>query len=171
MTVLTNAFSAEYGASTGSVVNINTRSGGERIHGNFYGNWRPTDRRQRSLATPRPTLPAAIEITSDRLMQEGFAFGGPVKFAPKTRFFVAGEHSDEDKASPVTSAIDPPVVFKGVYHDWMGLARLDHQFSEKHNGFCQVQCGRLLRHQSQRDRRRGDAADCGAHVPSPHVYA
>ena len=33
MAVLTSSFSAEYGASTGSVVNIVTRSGGDKFHG------------------------------------------------------------------------------------------------------------------------------------------
>ena len=134
MTVLTNAFSAEYGASTGSVVNIVTKSGSDIFHGNFYGNWRPTDG-EASLYGYNPTnLTTGNEITSDRLIQEGFALGGPIKFSPKTRFFIAGEHSVEDKASPVNSAIDT-TVFMGVYHDWMGFARLDHQFSEKNNGF------------------------------------
>src|SRR5947209_13067310 len=35
MTVLENAFSAEYGASTGGVINIVTKSGGKRLHGEF----------------------------------------------------------------------------------------------------------------------------------------
>src|SRR5581483_4397772 len=33
MSVLVNGFSAEYGGSTGSAVNIVTRSGGNRLHG------------------------------------------------------------------------------------------------------------------------------------------
>lgn len=134
MTVLTNAFSAEYGASTGSVVNIVTKSGSDHYHGNVDGNWRPTTTEAALYGYNAANLTSGNQITSDRLVQEGFAFGGPIKFSPKTRFFLAGEHSDEDKASPVNSAIDT-TVFMGVYHDWMGLARLDHQFNEKHNGF------------------------------------
>ena len=134
MTVLTNAFSAEYGASTGSVVNIVTKSGGDHYHGNVGGNWRPIAPEASLEGYNNLTATSGNEITSDRLAQEFFALSGPVHFSPKTRFFIAGEHSDERKGSPVTSALDP-VVFQGVYHDWMGFARLDHQFSQKHNGF------------------------------------
>jgi hypothetical protein len=134
MTVLTNAFSAEYGASTGSVVNIVTRSGGDRYHGNVMGNWRPTGPEASLYGYNASNLTSGNEITSDRLIQEGVAIGGPIKFSPKTRFFIAGEHSGERKASPVNSAIDT-TVFMGVYQDWIGFSRLDRQFSEKHNAF------------------------------------
>ncbi len=134
VTVLTNAFSAEYGASTGSVVNIVTKSGGDRYHGNFGGNWRPVKTEASLEGFTYANATSGNEVATDKLAQEFFALGGPVKFSPKTRFFIAGEHSDERKGSPVVSALDP-VVFEGVYHDWMGFARLDHQFSPKHNGF------------------------------------
>jgi len=134
MTVLTNAFSAEYGASTGSVVNLVTKSGGDRFHGNVGGTWRPIAPEASLEGFNNANATSGNEITSDRLAQEFLALSGPVHFSPKTRFFIAGEHSDERKGSPVTSALDP-VVFQGVYHDWMGFARLDHQFSQKDNGF------------------------------------
>ena len=42
MTILNNGFSAEYGASTGSAVNIITKSGGSQYHGEFLELWRPS---------------------------------------------------------------------------------------------------------------------------------
>ncbi len=42
MDVLTNAFSAEYGATTGSVINIVTKSGGSDFHGEAMELWRPS---------------------------------------------------------------------------------------------------------------------------------
>jgi hypothetical protein len=134
MTVLTNSFSAEYGASTGSVVNIVTKSGAEKLHGNVLGNWRPVTPEASLEGFNNANATSGNEITSDRLVQESAAISGPMRFSPRTQFFVAFEHSDEDKGSPVTSALDP-VVFQGVYHDWMGFARLDHRFSDRHNGF------------------------------------
>ena len=134
MTILTDAFSAEYGASTGSVVNIVTKSGGDRYHGDVYGNWRPIAPEASLEGFNYANATSGNEVATDRLGQEGFALGGPVKSSPKTRFFIAGEHSDERKGSPVTSPLDP-IVFQGIYHDWMGFARLDHQFSQKNNGF------------------------------------
>src|SRR5437764_6564929 len=43
MTVLENAFSAEYGATTGGVVNIVTKSGSNALHGEILGAFRPSD--------------------------------------------------------------------------------------------------------------------------------
>src|SRR5580700_1931929 len=42
MTILENAFSAEYGGSTGSAVNIVTKSGGDQFHGDALGLFRPS---------------------------------------------------------------------------------------------------------------------------------
>jgi hypothetical protein len=134
VTVLTNSFSTEYGASTGSVVNIVTKSGGASYHGEVLGLWRPTAPEAKLSGFTSLNATSGNEVTNDRLVQESFAFGGPIKFIDKTRFFVAAEHSDEDKASPVTSVLAPGV-YVGVYHDWMGFLRLDHQFNEKNNGF------------------------------------
>jgi hypothetical protein len=134
MTVLTNAFSAEYGASTGSVVNIVTKSGGQSYHGEFGGMWRPTGPEASLAGFTETTATSGNEVANDRLVQEYFAISGPVKLDDKTEFFIAGEHSDEDKASPVTSPLAPGN-YEGVYHDWMGFERLDHQFTERNNGF------------------------------------
>src|SRR4051812_38449326 len=41
MTVLENAFSSEFGATTGGVVNIVTKAGGRNYHGDLIGLWRP----------------------------------------------------------------------------------------------------------------------------------
>ena len=40
----------------------------------------------------------------------------------------------EDRASPVTSPVAPGI-FEGQYRDWLGLLRLDHQFSDTNNLF------------------------------------
>src|ERR1022692_113678 len=40
MNVLANAFSAEFGATAGGVINIVTRSGGSKFHGDALGMWR-----------------------------------------------------------------------------------------------------------------------------------
>jgi hypothetical protein len=134
MTVLTNSFSTEYGASTGSVVNIVTKSGSANFHGEFNGVWRPTGPEAALSGFTSANATSGNQVTSDRLIQESFAVGGPVKFSPKTRFFVAGEHSGERKASPITSVLAPGS-YIGVYHDWVGFLRLDHQFTDKNNAF------------------------------------
>jgi hypothetical protein len=134
MTVLTNSFSTEYGASTGSVVNIVTRSGGAAYHGEFEGLWRPTGPEAALSGFTSANATSGNEVTNDKLVQESLAFSGPLKFDDKTRFFVAAEHSNERKASPITSVLSPGS-YTGVYHDWIGFLRLDHQFNEKNNAF------------------------------------
>jgi len=134
MTILTNSFSAEYGASTGSVVNIVTKSGGHSYHGEVAGLWRPTGPEASLAGFNENSATNGNEVANDRLMQESFALSGPVKLDDKTEFFLAAEHSDEHKASPVTSVLAPGN-YEGVYHDWMGFLRLDHQFTENNNAF------------------------------------
>jgi hypothetical protein len=137
MTVLTNSFSTEYGASTGSVVNIVTKSGGANLHGEFGGMWRPTGSEASLAGFTERTATSGNDVANDRLVQESFAFSGPVGLDSKTSFSLAGEHSDEDKASPITSVLAPGN-YEGIYHDWMGFARLDHRFTEKNNAFFRV---------------------------------
>ena len=134
MTVLTNSFSTEYGASTGSVVNIVTKSGGDFYHGQFAGTWRPTGPEASLSGFTTASATSGNEVSSDRLIQESAALSGPLKFDEKTRFFIAGEHSGERKASPITSVLSPGT-YMGVYSDWVGFSRLDHQFNEKNNAF------------------------------------
>ncbi len=134
MTVLTNSFSTEYGASTGSVVNIVTKSGGADFHGELSGLWRPTGPEAALSGFTSANATSGNQLTSDRLIQESFALGGPVKFDDKTRFFLAGEHSAERKASPITSPLAPGS-YIGVYQDWLGFLRLDHQFNDHNNAF------------------------------------
>src|ERR1035437_3225942 len=43
MNVLANAFSAEYGATAGGVINMVTKSGGSKFHGDVLELWRPAD--------------------------------------------------------------------------------------------------------------------------------
>jgi hypothetical protein len=134
MTVLTNSFSTEYGASTGSVVNIVTKSGCAQYHGELGGLWRPTGPEAALSGFTSANATSGNQVTSDRLVQESFALSGPLKFDEKTRFFMAGEHSGERKASPITSVLSPGS-YIGVYSDWVGFSRLDHQFNDKNNAF------------------------------------
>ena len=61
MDVLTNAFSAEYGGSTGSVVNIITKSGGNQLHGQVLES-SDLPRLKRGFPASLPAMPAAAMI-------------------------------------------------------------------------------------------------------------
>ncbi|MGC2658180.1 MAG: TonB-dependent receptor [Bryobacteraceae bacterium] len=134
MTILVNDFSAEYGGSTGSAVNIVTKSGGNIFHGEALGLWRPSAPEARLSGFTAANAASGNDITNDRLGQGALSLSGPIGSGQRTQIFAAGEYSVEDRASPVTSPVAPGI-FEGHYHDWLGLLRLDHQFSDTNNLF------------------------------------
>lgn len=134
MAVLTNSFSAQYGASTGSVVNIVTRSGGSRFHGQVLELWRPANTQAHLSGFTSANVTSGNQINSDVLGQTAAAFSGPLGASGKTHYFAAGEYNREAKASPITSPIAPGS-FVGHYRGWLGLVRFDRQFSQNHNAF------------------------------------
>ncbi len=132
MTILENAFSAEYGGSTGSSVNIVTRSGGDAYHADLLGDYRPaaTDAALSGFTTGNAG--SGNDITSDKMSQAALTFSGPL--AKATQFFAAGEYTSQNRASPITSPLDPSS-YIGRYRGWLGLLRLDHQLNDKNNLF------------------------------------
>jgi hypothetical protein len=132
MNVLANAFSAEYGASVGGVVNIVTRTGGDKLHGEVLELWRPNATAAALSGFTAANATNGNQWTSDSLGQSAASLGGPL--GAGTHFFAAGEFSREDKGSPVTSPLAPGV-FVGHYRGWLGFVRLDHQINEKNNLF------------------------------------
>ena len=133
MAVLTNAFTADYGGGTGSVVNIVTRSGSNNYHGQFLELWRPAATEASLSGFTTSNAASGNDITSDTLGQTALAVSGPL-LSQKTHFFLAGEWNREAKASPVTSPLAPGS-FVGHYRGWLGLLRLDHQINDTNNAF------------------------------------
>jgi hypothetical protein len=135
MSLLTNAFSAEFGGSTGSVINIVSKSGGSQLHGEAGETWRPSDTAAALSGFSQISSNAAGNtLLSDTLGQSDLSLGGPLGSGGATHFFVAGEFGREDKASPVISPVEPGV-YVGHYHGWLGFFRLDHRLSEKNSLF------------------------------------
>jgi len=134
MTVLENAFSAEFGATTGGVVNIVTKSGGDDYHGDLFGVWRPSDLGAKLAGFTTTSATSGNQIVTDSLGQLGASLGGPVPHAEKTYFYFSGEYSRENRGSPVISPLDPGV-FVGHYADWMTFLRIDHQINQNNTLF------------------------------------
>jgi hypothetical protein len=134
MTVLSNAFSAEYGGSTGSVVDIVTASGGSQYHGEGLYVWRPSATEAKLSGFTASSAGSGNDLTNDTLNQGALSASGPLGSGGRTHFAVAGEYSSEDRASPVTSPVEPGS-FIGHYRDWLGFLRLDHQINDKNNLF------------------------------------
>ena len=133
--MLTNAFSAEYGGSTGSVINMVTRSGTNDLHGEVMELWRPAATAAAlSGFTATSSNAAGNTLLTDTLGQSDVSLGGALGSAKTTHFFVAGEFSRENKTSPVISPLAPGN-FVGHYRGWLGFLRLDHQLDDKNNLF------------------------------------
>ena len=136
MAILTNSFSAEYGASTGSVINIVTRSGGDRLHGDVLELYRPAEPEARLSGFTATNAASGNDITSDTLNQTAASLGGVIPATP-THFFFAGEFSQQRRASPVTSPLAPGS-FIGHYRDLLGFLRLDQELSPRNNAFLRL---------------------------------
>ncbi|MGP8244547.1 MAG: carboxypeptidase regulatory-like domain-containing protein [Bryobacteraceae bacterium] len=134
MTVLTNSFTAEYGGSTGSAVNIVTRSGGNQFHGEALYMGRPSGAEAALDGFNSATATSGNDLTNDTLDQVALSLSGPLAANHRTQFFAAGEYSMENKASPVISPVAPGN-FIGHYRDWLGFLRIDHQIDGRNNLF------------------------------------
>jgi hypothetical protein len=130
--ILVNAFSAEYGA--GAVVNIVTKSGTNKVHGELLELWRPAAAGAALSGFTAVNATSGNQITSDTLGQTSVALSGPLGGGGHTQFSIAAEYSRQDRASPVTSPIAPGS-FVGRYRGWLGFLRLDHQFNDQHHLF------------------------------------
>jgi hypothetical protein len=134
MTILENGFSAEYGGGTGSAVNIVTKGGGSKIHGEVGETWRPSATEAALSGFNSTTAASGNDVTSDTLGQTQAALSGPVGTDGRTHFFVDGEFSRQDRASPIISPVAPGS-FVGHYRGGLAFLRLDHQINDKNTIF------------------------------------
>ena len=137
MDVLANSFNAEFGGSTGSVVNIVTRSGGDTYHGSLLGLYRPGNLGAQYYGFNAATATSGNQIAQDQLNQYAYSLGGKLFKSDPTHFFFAGEFSQQRRGSYVDSALDPGV-FQGHYRDFVEDFRLDRQMSASNNAFFKV---------------------------------
>ena len=134
MTVLENSFSSEYGGSTGSSVNIVTRSGSDRYRATVIEEWRPSETSAALSGFTPGNAASGNDWTSNTMGQTAVSGGGPVGSSGRTHFYVAGEFTREKRASPVTSPVAPGS-FIGRYQGWLAFLRLDHQINDRNTVF------------------------------------
>lgn len=133
MTVLTNAFSAQYGMTAGSVVNMVTKSGGSKFHGSGLVLGRPSGPEAALSGFSTTSATSGNDITSDSVTQMALGLSGPIGSDNKTFFSTNWQYTWQDRGSPVTS----PVLlnFVGHYQGWLGFLRLDHQITNNNDIF------------------------------------
>jgi hypothetical protein len=134
MTILENVFTAEYGGGVGSAVNIITKSGSSKFHGELDELWRPSQTEAALSGFNATNAASGNDWTNDTLGQTRAALSGPLGSGVKTFFSAAGEYSREDKASPVISPVAPGN-FIGHYRGWLGFLRLDHDINANNHLF------------------------------------
>jgi hypothetical protein len=134
VTVLTNAFSAEFGGSTGSAVNILTRTGGNRLRGQLIEVWRPSATSAALSGFTPSNAASGNDYTSNAMGQTSLSLGGPIGLNQKMHFFVASEYTRETKASPIISPVAPGS-FDGKYRGWLGYFRVDRQLNDRNSVF------------------------------------
>lgn len=129
-TVLSNAFSAEYGRTTGAAVNIVTKSGTNDVHGDALGVFRPAGLEPSLTIDPLVAInsPSGTINVPDALAQVGGSVGGPL-VRDKTHLFVAAEMSRQRRDSTISSPLQPNAIFTGTYMQGLVNARLDHAFA------------------------------------------
>ena len=134
MAVLENAFAADYGFGEGAVVNMVTRTGGSRFHGDVLGLWRPSGPEAELSGFTQSSATSGNDITRDTLDQGAATLSGPVPRLRQTFLLASGEYSYQDRASPVISPLAPGN-YIGHYRDWLGFLRADHTISEAQRVF------------------------------------
>ena len=147
-TVLSNAFSAEYGWTAGPAVNLVTKSGTNDMTGDVLFLFRPGDWQADEFSTSgfcppdvdscvKPSTLQAINPVDipDELTQYSASIGGPL-VRDRTFFFAAGDHTRQDRTtflSPLLPAYllpaDGDLAYTGRYNQTLVNARVDHNLT------------------------------------------
>lgn len=124
--VLTSQFDAEFGASSGGVVNAVSKAGTNSLHGTgffFDANDKMTANnyfaKKQNLAKPET-----------RQIQWGGNIGGPI-VKDKVHFFANLERIDQNRGITINIPARPELNFTDFTHDnvWNWMARMDHQIN------------------------------------------
>jgi len=148
VTVLSNAFSAEYGWTAGPALNIVTKSGTNNMHGEFLYMNRPGGGQAKTFSTSGFCAPSVATCVTpstltainpvdipDALSQYSGSLGGPI-VKDRTFFFLTADYTRQDRTaflSPNLPAFLLPangdLAYTGHYRQTLFNGRLDHQLT------------------------------------------
>lgn len=153
VTVLSNAFSSEYGWTSGPALNMVTKGGDNALHGealvmsrpggSFQAKSFPTDGfcppSVPTCVTP-PTLTGISPVDiPDELGQISGSIGGPI-VKDKTFFFLSADYTRQDRTTYLSPTLpsfvlpaDGSLDYTGHYRQTLVNARLDHRLSPSQN--------------------------------------
>ena len=147
MSALSNAFSAEFGWTSGPAMNIVTKSGGNDLHGELLYMGRPGKWETKTFGTTGfcpPSVSTCVMPTTltninpadtpDVLNQYSASFGGALQ-KDKTFFFAAGDYTAQDRTTFLSATLPAFVLqngslsYVGNYRQKLFNGRLDHNIS------------------------------------------
>ena len=148
VTVMSNAFSSEFGWTSGPAVNIVTKSGTNTLHGEALFMSRPGGMQAETFSTKNfcpPSVSSCVTPTTltsispvdipDKLNQFSASIGGPLVH-DKTFFFAAGDYTRQDRTTFLSSTLPafllPPdghLDYTGRYRQTLFNGRLDHKIT------------------------------------------
>jgi hypothetical protein len=148
MTVLSNAFSSEFGWTAGPALNIVTKSGTNSLHGEGLFMSRPGGMQAKTFSTKNfcpPSVPTCVTPTTlvainpvdipDALSQVSGSIGGPV-IKDKTFFFGTADYTRQNRTTFLSSALpafvlpaDGNLAYTGHYRQFLFDGRLDHKLT------------------------------------------
>ncbi len=145
VTVLSNAFSSEYGWTAGPAVNVVTKSGTNNLSGEALymvrpGDWQADTFSTKGFCPPSVdtcTTPSTLEHISpvdipDELTQYSASIGGPL-IHDKTFFFATADYTRQDRTTFLSTSLpafvlpaDGDLSYTGHYRQTLFNGRLDH---------------------------------------------
>jgi hypothetical protein len=109
--ILTGVIPAQFGYTAGGVINVITRSGGDKFHGSLYEFFR-NDALDAEIAFPKPTFGKP----ETRFNNYGGAFGGPI-FRQKLFFFTNFEQYNYISNAPSYATVPTAQEYTGDFSD------------------------------------------------------
>ena len=128
--VLTNQFDAEFGRTTGAVVNAITKQGTNSFHGSAFAFVQDASLTEKNYFVDKNNLAKP----DTKFQQYGFTLGGPI-VKDKAHFFVSLERVIEDLGQDIAIPSRPDLNAAPVRETrvWNTLVRFDHQINANHS--------------------------------------
>jgi hypothetical protein len=152
MAVLTNAFSSEFGWTSGPALNIVTKSGTNEFHGEGIFLSRPSGWQAKTFSTKgfcppsvsscvTPSTLTAISPVDipDALSQVSGSIGGPI-VKDKTFFFATADYTHQDRTTFLSTSLPAFLLpagghldYTGHYRQFLFDGRVDHKLTPNQN--------------------------------------
>ena len=110
--IMTGVIPAQFGYTSGGVVNVITRSGGDKYHGSLYEFFQ-NDALNAEIAFPKPTFGKP----EDRFNNYGGTFGGPIPHTNNLFFFANYEQYNYIADTPSYTTVPTTQEYQGNFSD------------------------------------------------------